>query len=321
MASGKVMAIVGVCVLTAGAAVLGYQWFATSKQLKAANGQIDQLTAKVTVVEVQRDEITKRAEVLDGQLAAVRLEAETINKELGTTGTDLKTTQTKVTELRTRAEQLTIELAATKQAAEVLKLDNTKLGEQLSRSESELATSKKLIDALQGQVRELAEKFKAKEAELVQTKATHQEQVTQMTTQISDLGTQNVAQRQVTVQVVEQTNAVKQEVRQFQDDPDARLLGAKIKQLRRTAVGRNDAQKAIGFLGGLFDAIGNSVMRDREAREGPQGEAYYAMVFRDGTQQAVAKATVNDWQTRIDRIETLWGKAQAGLEPAQPLFR
>lgn len=314
MASGKVVSIICLSVLAVAGGVMGYQWYSTHNKLKAANTQIGELTTKVTVIESQRDEVTKRAEVLDGQLAAVRVEAETLNKELGATGTDLKTTQTKVTELRARAEQLTVELAATKQVAEALKMDNTKLGEQLARSESELATSKKLIDTLQGQVRELADRVKAKEAELVQTKAVHQEQVAQMTTQ-------NVAQRQVTVQVVEQANAAKAEVRTFQDDPDARLLGAKIKQFRRSAVGRNDAQKAVGILGGLFDAIGNSVMRGREEREGPQGEPYFAIVFRDGTQQEVPQLDVNNWQARIDRIEQMWGKTQAGLEPVQPLFK
>jgi predicted nucleic acid-binding Zn-ribbon protein len=318
MAMGKVITVVGLGVLAVAGGVMGYQWYTTSGKLKAANAQIGELNTKVSVIESQRDQVTQRAELLDGQLAAVRVEAEALNKELGTSGNDLKATQAKVGELKSRAEQLSVELAATKQVAEALKLDNTKLGEQLARNESELATSKKLIETLQGQVRELAERVKAKEAELVQTKVAHEAKVAQITTEFT---AQNTAQRQVTVEVVEKTNEAKQRVRTFQDDPDARLLGAKIRQFRRSAVGRNDAQKAVGILGGLFDAIGNSVMRGREEREGPQGEPYFAIVFRDGSQQEIAALDVNNWQARIDRIEQMWGTTQAGLEPVQPLFR
>jgi hypothetical protein len=129
---------------------------------------------------------------------------------------------------------------------------------------------------------------------------------------------------ELTTRTEQLTTAVvttKAELSAFQNDPDTRLLGAKIQQFRRSAVGRNDAQKAIGFLGGIFDYFGNESMKSKEAKEGPQGEPYWAIVFRDGTQQEIPQGEVEMWQQRINRIGTLWDNGKIADNATRPILR
>lgn len=275
----------------------------TQTELAAANTQITKLNATVTEIEAAKLAVTQKAEMLDTALKAVKVEAEALNVQLGTTGADLKTTTAKVTELQQRAEAITKELAATKQTADALKMENTKLAQDLSKAESDLGSAKALIKDLQGQIAGM-------ERKLQEQAVAHAAKVDQMSTQISGLEQTKAALTAKTEQLTTAVVTTKAELSAYQSDPDSFLLGAQIKQLRKSAVGRNDAQKAIGFLGGIFDYFGNESMKSKEAKEGPQGDVYWAVIFRDGSQKEIPALEVEAWQQRINRISTLWGNGQ-----------
>jgi peptidoglycan hydrolase CwlO-like protein len=302
--SSKVIVAIAGSVLVASAGLFAYQAYTYRQELRKATAEIGALKAQVGEIETQKAGLASRVEVLDGQLKAVKAEAEVLNTQLGSTGESLATATGKVKELQERAAQISAELEATKVAAGALKVQNTQLAEALSRAESELGSARKMISGLQAQVAGLTEKLQAKEMELVQQADAHHKTVVTMTGQINELETKKVELQTAVVTTKAELNA-------FQSDPDTRLLGAAIREFRKSAVGRNDAGKAVGFLGGLFDYFGNKSMAEKEAREGNQGEPYFAIVFRDGTQQQIPTGEVEHWQARIDRIATLWSHQQA----------
>ncbi|MFO0491857.1 MAG: hypothetical protein ACK51T_05415 [bacterium] len=286
----------------------------TRAELASAKGEIGTLKGKVSaaelqlnMIEMQKSKLSETVGVLDTQLKAVHVEAEALNVSLGGGGADLKVAVGKVAELQQRAEQISLELEATKKTAGALQVQNTQLSGALSKAESELGSARSLIKDLQGQVAGL-------ESRLKEQAVAHAAKVEQMTTQITGL-------EQVKTELQAAVVTTRAELSAFQSDPDTRLLGAKVQQFRRSAVGRNHAQQAIGILGGLFDFIGNESMKGTEARKGPQGEPYWAIVFRDNTQQEIAEDEVGMWQRRIERISTLWQNQQRADASVQPVIR
>jgi DNA repair exonuclease SbcCD ATPase subunit len=275
----------------------------TKADLVAARAQVSDLTQTVAVKAEENTQLVGKVETLDKHLKVINAEAEQLRTDLTSSKATLSETTLKLTELTERQAAVVKELEVAKAQASELRVQNANLSEMLSKADSELATSKKLISGLEAQLIAATQKLRDQQI-------AHETKVAELAGQITNLET---TKTQLTTAVV----TTKAELSAFKTDPDTRLLGAKVEQRRKSAVGENHAQQAIGIFGGIFDYFGNESMKSKEAKSGPQGKPFWCVVFRDGTVQEIAENEVANYRARIQRISTLWSEGKV----EDPMFR